>query len=79
MPDTKEAQLGFHWIRYREVLYWGKCKKYLDKKGDLTALGKRDSLKFGQEMRDYFGVLVGNSANRTVVSYVEEDYKLTVK
>ena len=59
--------------------YWGKRKKYLDKKEDLTALGKRDSLKFGQEMRYYFGVFVGNSANRTVVSHVKENCKLKVK
>ena len=45
-PDAKEAKLGFHWIRYREALYWGKCKKYLVKKGDLTAFGKQDSLIF---------------------------------
>ena len=70
-PDTKEAKLKFHWIRYREALYWRKCKKYLVKKGDLTAFGKQDSLKFGQEMRDYFGVFVGNSANCTVVSYAK--------
>ena len=60
------------------IFFLGKHKKYLDKKGDLTTLRIRDWLKFGQQMRDYFGVFVRNSANRTVMSHVKEDYNASV-
>ena len=62
---------------YRVVL--GKTQEISRQERGFNCTGKRDSLKFEQEMRYYFGVFVQNSANRTMMFHVKEKCQLKVK